>query len=195
MLKSPQTRKRHTGLHVCTHELKSLRSAELRDHLFSFFFFPCTSGLPARIREKAALPPLNVSWCLPGCLFWEEIKGEPLPPAPTKGGSRQRGVGRGERGEGRAKGEGREADEWVSAKAGLMGAWIDGFSDGCSGGGIQARVSAGSRLIRHAYVLLPRGYEQSAVISRITANRFCYRSHWFDYENPGRQAAKCRVEQ
>lgn len=155
-----------------------------------FFFFPCTSGLPARIREKAALPPLNVSWCLPGCLFWEEIKGEPLPPAPTRGGA-----GRRERREGRAKGEETEVDEWVSAKAGLMGAWIDGFSDGCSGGEIQARVSARSRLISHAHVLLPRGYEQSAGISRITPNRFCYLSHWFDYENPGRQAAKCRVEQ
>lgn len=38
-LKSPYTRKRHTGLHVCTHELKSLRSIELWEHLFSFFFF------------------------------------------------------------------------------------------------------------------------------------------------------------
>lgn len=91
---------------------------------------------------------------------------------PPKGGA-----GSEERGEGRAKGEETEVDEWVSAKAGLMGAWIDGFSDGCSGGGIQACVSAGSRLISHAYVLLPRGYEQSAGFSRITANRFCYRSH------------------
>lgn len=93
----------------------------------------------------------------------------------TPTGTHQRGSR--ERGEGRAKGEETEVDEWVSAKAGLMGAWIDGFSDGCSGGGIQARVSAGSHLISHAYVSLPPGYEQSAGISRITPDRFCYRSH------------------
>lgn len=45
--------------------------------------FPASPGLPAWIREEAALPALNVSWCLPGCLFGEKIKGGPLPLAPT----------------------------------------------------------------------------------------------------------------
>lgn len=71
----------HT-VHVCTYELKSLCGVELWEQLFL-----CISGLPLWITEKAALPTLNVSWCLPGCLFWEEIKGESLPLAPTRGGA------------------------------------------------------------------------------------------------------------
>lgn len=104
-------------------------------------------------------------------------QGRATPTGTHQRGKGERGKGRGERGEGRAKGEETEVDEWVSAKAGLIGAWIDGFSDGCPGGGIQTHVSAGSRLISHAYVLLPHGYEQSAGISRTTPNRFCYWSH------------------
>lgn len=99
-------------VHVCTYELKSLCRAELWEQLFL-----CISGLPVWIREKAALPPLNVSWCLPGCLFWEEIKGEPLPLAPTKG---ERGV----EGKQRGKGEETEVDDWVSIKS-----CIDGWKD------------------------------------------------------------------
>lgn len=73
-VKNPTLVKAHRG-HVCTCEAKSL----CRGLSAGSSCFPASPGLPVRIRGKAALPPLNVSWCLPGCLFGEEIKGEPLP--------------------------------------------------------------------------------------------------------------------
>ncbi len=136
-------------VHVCTREVKPLCRGELWEQLFL-----CISGLPVWIREKAALPPLNVSWCLPGCLFWEQIKGGPLPLAPTKGERRERGA------EGAREGN---RGGWMSFyKAGLMGGWMDGFGDGCLGGWIQTYVTSGSHLICNAYVLLPFTYGQNA---------------------------------
>ncbi len=122
---------------MCTNEQKPLFRGKLWEQLFL-----CISGLPVRIREKAALPPLNVSWCLPGCLFWEQIKGGPLPLAPTKGeGWGAEGARRGNRG------------GWMSFyKAGLMGERMDRFSDGCPDRWIQTYIAPGSHLICNAYV-------------------------------------------
>lgn len=118
-ISTPTNVKAYT-VHACTHIVKPLLRGELWEQLFL-----CISGLPVWIREKAALPPLNVSWCLPGCLFWEQIKDGPLPLAPTKGEGR---VG-GRRGQ-RRQGKETEVDEWVSIKlAWCWNRWMDSVID------------------------------------------------------------------
>lgn len=161
--------------HTCAHfNSNPFSRGELREGLFL-----CISGLPVWIREKAALPPLNVSWCLPGCLFWEQIKGRPLPLAPTKGEKEKWGGAKGVR-EGNMVKQG----EWMSFhKTGLT----DRFSDGCFDGWIQTYITLGSYPIYNAYVLLPFMECCSKILllqfNEITFIRCGYRSCVFIMKN------------